>query len=71
MLLANDQSILVFHPKRGTAFRVLPSGETQVCPAGAAPAGWQPHPPLTEEIVCQAVGCPCSESKASCPQDCK
>jgi len=23
-----------------------------------------------EEIVCMAVGCPCAESKASCPQDC-
>ena len=56
LCLAHDMSILVFHPKRGTAFRVLPSGETQVCPAGAAPAGWQPHPPLTEEIVCDAWG---------------
>ena len=24
-----------------------------------------------EEIVCMALGCPCAESKASCPQDCK
>lgn len=24
-----------------------------------------------EEVVCQALGCPCSESKQSCPQDCK
>ncbi len=24
-----------------------------------------------QEMVCQAVGCPCSESKQSCPQDCK
>ena len=24
-----------------------------------------------EEIVCMAVGCPCAETKASCPQDCK
>lgn len=23
-----------------------------------------------EEIVCMAVGCPCAETKASCPQDC-
>lgn len=23
-----------------------------------------------EEIVCQAVGCPCSENAESCPQDC-
>ncbi|MDP2946876.1 MAG: hypothetical protein Q8N88_02065 [Nanoarchaeota archaeon] len=23
------------------------------------------------EIVCLAIGCPCSETKASCPQDCK
>jgi hypothetical protein len=24
-----------------------------------------------EEIVCMAVGCPCGETTASCPQDCK
>lgn len=24
-----------------------------------------------EEIVCMAIGCPCSESHESCPQDCK
>jgi len=24
-----------------------------------------------QEIVCMAVGCPCAESSASCPQDCK
>ena len=24
-----------------------------------------------EEIVCMAVGCPCPETSASCPQDCK
>ena len=23
-----------------------------------------------QEIVCMAVGCPCAESEASCPQDC-
>ena len=23
------------------------------------------------EIVCMAVGCPCAETKDSCPQDCK
>jgi hypothetical protein len=23
-----------------------------------------------EEIVCMAVGCPCAESRQSCPQDC-
>jgi hypothetical protein len=56
MRLVNDQSILIFHPKRGTAFRILASGETQICPAGEAPAGWQPHPPLAEEVVCQAWG---------------
>ncbi len=25
---------------------------------------------VCQEIVCQAVGCPCSETKVSCPQDC-
>jgi hypothetical protein len=24
-----------------------------------------------QEIVCMAVGCPCAESTASCPHDCK
>lgn len=24
-----------------------------------------------EEIVCMAIGCPCAESHASCPADCK
>jgi hypothetical protein len=24
-----------------------------------------------EEMVCMAIGCPCAETKASCPQDCK
>lgn len=24
-----------------------------------------------EEIVCMAVGCPCAESVATCPQDCR
>ena len=23
-----------------------------------------------QEIVCMAIGCPCSENKESCPQDC-
>ena len=26
---------------------------------------------VCQEIVCMAIGCPCSESKQSCPQDCK
>lgn len=25
---------------------------------------------ICEEIVCMAIGCPCSETKESCPQDC-
>jgi len=24
-----------------------------------------------QEIVCQAIGCPCAETKATCPEDCK
>jgi len=24
-----------------------------------------------QEVVCQAVGCPCAETKATCPADCK
>ncbi|MEY4670074.1 MAG: hypothetical protein RL518_2773 [Pseudomonadota bacterium] len=24
-----------------------------------------------EEIVCMAIGCPCAETSATCPQDCK
>lgn len=24
-----------------------------------------------QEVVCQAIGCPCAETKATCPQDCK
>ncbi len=24
-----------------------------------------------EEIVCQAIGCPCSETPETCPQDCE
>ena len=23
-----------------------------------------------QEMVCQAIGCPCSETEESCPQDC-
>lgn len=26
---------------------------------------------ICEEIVCQAVGCPCSETAISCPEDCE
>jgi len=26
---------------------------------------------VCQEIVCMALGCPCSESKTSCPKDCK
>ena len=26
---------------------------------------------VCQEIVCQAVGCPCAESEQSCPKDCK
>lgn len=24
-----------------------------------------------QEMVCMAIGCPCAENKATCPQDCK
>jgi hypothetical protein len=26
---------------------------------------------ICEEIVCMAIGCPCPETKANCPRDCK
>ena len=26
---------------------------------------------ICQEIVCMAIGCPCPETKATCPQDCK
>ncbi len=26
---------------------------------------------ICQEIVCLAIGCPCAETKGSCPQDCK
>jgi len=26
---------------------------------------------ICQEIVCLAIGCPCSENKTNCPQDCK
>jgi len=26
---------------------------------------------ICQEIVCQAIGCPCSETSQTCPQDCK
>ncbi len=26
---------------------------------------------VCEEIVCMAIGCPCPETPATCPQDCK
>ncbi len=51
------------------------------------PAGWKevegcPSPVLSacrnlcgdgicQEVVCMAIGCPCSESSTSCPEDCK
>lgn len=74
-------------PDGSTVGRTGPSCAFAPCPGegghGSAPApGGASSPPAgqcknlcgngtCEEIVCQAVGCPCSESKASCPQDCK
>lgn len=26
---------------------------------------------ICQEVVCMAIGCPCAETKGSCPQDCK
>ncbi|MEM7824988.1 MAG: hypothetical protein QXO27_03375 [Candidatus Aenigmatarchaeota archaeon] len=26
---------------------------------------------ICQEIVCMTIGCPCAETKANCPQDCK
>lgn len=50
-------------------------------PGGSAPPGEPPRPGGTcknqcgngtcEEVVCMAIGCPCAETKASCPQDCR
>ncbi|HTK76797.1 MAG TPA: hypothetical protein VL371_16140 [Gemmataceae bacterium] len=52
--------------------------------ADCPPEHWAPEPPPVgptcknvcgngscDEIVCMAVGCPCAETKASCPQDCQ
>jgi hypothetical protein len=49
-------------------------------PGGSAPPGEPPRPGGTcknlcgngtcEEVVCMAIGCPCAETKASCPEDC-
>jgi putative hemolysin len=26
---------------------------------------------ICQEVVCQAIGCPCAETRQTCPQDCK
>lgn len=71
-------------PDGSSVGRTGPSCEFAECPGGAAatpipPAGSGAPPACKnecgngscQEMVCQAVGCPCSETKQSCPQDCK
>jgi len=74
-------------PDGSTVGRTGPSCAFAPCPgegghgSASAPGGASSPPAgqcknlcgngTCEEIVCQAVGCPCSESKASCPLDCK
>lgn len=54
--------------------------DTTVCPQDCKPETTPIVPPVTcvdqcgdgvcQEVVCQAVGCPCAETVASCPEDC-
>lgn len=53
MHLNNDGSILVFHPKRAAAWRIL-DGETYF--AGSDGAPWTKCPPLTADAVARAWG---------------
>ena len=71
-------------PDGSSVGRSGPNCEFAECPGGATAT---PIPPAgsgtptacanecgngsCQEMVCQAVGCPCSETKQSCPQDCK
>ncbi len=67
-------------PGGSTVGRTGPNCTFALCPpigGGSEPGGWsgncknQCGNGNCEEVVCQAFGCPCSESKASCPQDCR
>ena len=61
-------------PDGSSVSRTGPNCEFAECPAGnATPSACKNEcgNGSCEEIVCQAVGCPCSESQQSCPQDCK
>jgi hypothetical protein len=66
-------------PDGSSVGRTGPNCEFAPCPTSEAPgaptaeAGCKNEcgNGTCEEVVCQAVGCPCSESKTSCPQDCK
>jgi len=67
-------------PDGSAVGRTGPSCEFSPCPetsatAPAADSGAvckdQCGDGTCQEIVCQAIGCPCSESPASCPKDCK
>jgi hypothetical protein len=71
-------------PDGTTVGRVGPRCEFAACPSSATPppsATPSAAPESAcknecgngtcEEMVCMAVGCPCAETKASCPQDCK
>lgn len=53
MRLDNDGSVLVFHPKRAAAWRIL-GGETFF--AGSDGAPWTKCPPLTADVVVRAWG---------------
>lgn len=53
MRLNNDGSVLVFHPKRAAAWRIL-NGETYF--AGSDGTPWTKCPPLTADVVARAWG---------------
>ena len=54
---------------------VASSGATTSVPGQGGPASGECKDlcgnGTCEEVVCMAVGCPCPETKASCPKDCK
>lgn len=69
-------------PDGSSVGRVGPSCEFAPCPDSTAPPPASgPAPEATckdecgngtcEEVVCMAVGCPCAETKESCPADCE
>jgi len=67
---------LMICPDGSSVGRTMPNCEFEPCPL--VPTTPPPGPTCKnvcgngqcDEIVCMAIGCPCAETAASCPQDC-